>query len=264
MRTTWIMAAGVSAALLAGCDGPAGNDAGLNEIEAPDYAAIAEQAASHPERPDADREADARRHPEMALAFMNVAPGLHVFEIEAGSGYYTELLSRAVGPDGSVVMQNPAGFRNFVGDAIDARLAGGRLANVRESYSLFDALDAPDASIDLVTWVQGPHELYYKPRGESLGDPQKAWAEIHRILKPGGLFVAIDHSAVDGAPEETGNAIHRIDRAIVLRMGAAAGFAVDAESDFLANPEDDRTLNVFDPAIRGRTDQFAIRFRKPD
>lgn len=230
----------------------------------PDYAAVAAAAVGDPRRPEEDRADDARRKPELALEFFQVAPGMTVFEIEAGGGWYTELLSHAVGPTGAVIMQNPEGFRDFVGDKIDARLASHRLGNVRESYSNFDFLDAEDASVDLVTWVQGPHELYFTPDSGSLGDPKKSYSEIYRILKPGGAFVVVDHSAVDGAPETTGNDLHRVDKAIVEKMAEDAGFTLEATSDFLANPEDDRTLGVFDPTIRGYTDQFALRFRKPE
>ena len=231
---------------------------------AADYAGLAAAAVADPRRPEADRAEDARRQPAAALEFFRVEPGMTVFEIEAGAGWYTELLSHLVGPDGSVVMQNPEGFRAFVGEQIDARLKDGRLANVRQSLSTFDALDAPDAGVDAVTWVQGPHELYYTPGdGASLGDPARAYAEIFRILKPGAVFAVIDHSALAGAPETSGNELHRVDRAIVVAMAEAAGFRLEAESDFLANADDPRTITVFDPAIRGRTDQFALRFKKP-
>ncbi|MEK7266302.1 MAG: hypothetical protein AAB227_09410 [Pseudomonadota bacterium] len=229
-----------------------------------DYAAVAASAVADPARPEEDRKDDERRKPATALEFFEVAPGMTVFEIEAGGGWYTELLSHAAGPGGAVVMQNPQGFLSFVGEQIKTRLAGNRLANVRQSLSNFDKFDASDASADLVTWVQGPHELYYKPDdGTSLGDPSASYAEIYRITKPGGAFVVIDHSAAAGAPETAGNDLHRIDRAIVVAMAEAAGFKLEAESDFLANAEDPRTIAVFDPAIRGHTDQFALRFRKP-
>lgn len=229
-----------------------------------DYAAVAAAAVADPGRPEADRADDDRRKAATALEFFQVGQGTTVFEIEAGAGWYTELLSRAVGSGGAVVMQNPEGFRAFVGEQIDARLEGDRLANVRQSLSNFDALDAADASVDVATWVQGPHELYFTPSdGVTLGDPARSYAEIFRILKPGGVFAVIDHSALAGAPESAGNEFHRIDRAIVAEMAATAGFTLEAESDFLANPEDPRTITVFDPAIRGNTDQFALRFRKP-
>lgn len=252
--------AAAAALFIAACSGEAPSSA-----DAPDYDAIAAAAVADPDRYVGDAENDAGRKPEASLAFFQVAPGMTVFEIEAGGGYYTELLSRAVGPDGEVVMQNPEGFLAFVGDEINARLADDRLANVRQSLSVFDDFGAEDESVDLVTWVWGPHELYYKPEdGTDLGDPETAYAEIFRITKPGGAFAVIDHAAVDGAPATTGHDVHRIDKAIVVDMAEAAGFTLEAEGDFLANSDDDRTTNVFDPAIRGQTDQFALRFRKPE
>jgi len=263
---------GCLAAALAACekqapattDAPsaAAEDVAAGAGEVPDYRAIAEAAVADQKRPAADRADDERRKPVEALTFFEIAPGITVFEIEAGAGWYTELLSHAVGASGNVVMQNPQGFLSFVGDKIAERLKDGRLANVRQSISLFDALDAPDGSVDLVTWVQGPHELYYKPDSGPLGDPAKSYAEIYRILKPGGAFVVIDHSAESGSPETTGNDVHRIDKVIVMQMADQAGFQLVAESDFLANPEDPLTASVFDPSIRGHTDQFALRFRK--
>lgn len=234
-----------------------------DETAASPYSEFAASALANPDRPAEDRADDERRKAGEALDFFGVAPGMKVFEIEAGGGWYTELLSYAVGPEGSVVMQNPAGFRKFAGDEIDARVASGRFANVRENYSNFDALDAESGSIDLATWVQGPHELFYQPESGTLGDPAGSFAEIYRILKPGAAFVVIDHAAEAGAPSSTGDTLHRIDKAIVIGLAEGAGFVIDAESDFLANPDDPLTNPVFDPAIRGHTSQFAIRFRKP-
>ncbi|MEQ8935809.1 MAG: class I SAM-dependent methyltransferase [Amphiplicatus sp.] len=265
-----LFVAGVASLALVACGektaAPDAPDAAVSAAPAAsvDYDAIAAAAVADSARPEADRANDERRKPAIALAFMQVEPGDAVFEMEAGGGWYTELLSHAVGENGSVIMQNPEGFLSFVGDEINARLADGRLANVRQSLSIFDALDAPDGSVDVVTWVQGPHELYYTPEdGTFLGDPFKSYAEIFRILRPGGAFVVIDHSAIPGSPETTGNELHRIDRSIVVDMAEGAGFMLDGDSGFLANPDDTRTTNVFDPAIRGRTDQFALRFKKP-
>jgi predicted methyltransferase len=261
--------ASVAAIALTACgQKPAAEKTGPGEeaasaAAAVDYAANAEAAVANPARPEEDRADDERRKPATAIAFMEVAPGMTVFEIEAGPGWYTELLSYAVGANGKVIMQNFSGFRDYVAAKIDARLANGRLANVTESISAFDALDAADGSVDVATWVQGPHEIYFKPQGQSLGDPVKTYAEIFRILKPGGAFVVIDHSAEAGAPETTGNDLHRIDKAIVLKMATDAGFTLDGESDFLANPQDPLNVGVFDESIRGHTDQFAVRFRKP-
>jgi predicted methyltransferase len=215
-----------------------------------------------PARLAGDGQSDGARK---ALETLNVAQlraGMMVFEIEAGGGYWTELLSAAVGPEGAVTMQNPAGFIPFVKEALDKRFTPGRLANVRQSISNFDALDAPNASVDLVTWFQGPHEVYYKPEGANLGDPAKSYAEIARILKPGGHFVVIDHLAKPGSPPSTGNDLHRIDPALVIASAAAVGLTLEATETFLQRPDDDLTKNVFDPAIRGKTSQFVLRFRK--
>jgi predicted methyltransferase len=222
-------------------------------------------AVNSDQRPEADREADANRHPATALAFFGVEPGMTVFEIEAGPGYYTELLSLAVGEGGAVIMQNPQGFRDFAGDQIDARLADGRLANVTESISEFDVFDVADGSIDLATWVQGPHEVYFVPDGATpMEDPSKPYAEIYRILKPGAAFVTIDHVNAPDASIETGGELHRIHASHVIEMAQGAGFVLEAESDFLANPEDDHQSLPWSEGIRGRTDQFALRFRKPE
>lgn len=229
-----------------------------------DFATIAADAVNSPDRPAADIEADERRKPASTLAFFQVAPGMTVFEIEAGAGYYTELLSRAVTADGVIYMHNPEGFIEFVGEDIKTRLADGRLGNVRQTLSNFDELDAEDGSVDLVTWVQGPHELYFVPsEGVTLGDPVRTYKEIERILKPGGAFIVIDHSAQAGSPETSGNDLHRVDRNIVFEMAEEAGLLFEKEADFLINDDDTLEKNVFDPEIRGVTDQFILRFVKP-
>jgi len=229
-----------------------------------DFAAIAAAAVADERRPEADIAQDERRKPAMALEFFQIYPGATVFEVEAGGGYFTEILSHAVGADGEIIMQNPESFLAFVGEQIDQRLAGDRLPNVRKSLTNFDALDAPDGSVDVATWVQGPHELFFVPsEGVSLGDPARAYAEIFRVLRSGGAFVVIDHAAIEGAPETSGNDLHRIDPAIVKDMASLAGFELDGDSDFLGNPEDDKSATVFAPEIRGNTDQFTLRFRKP-
>ena len=227
---------------------------------APDYATL----VAAPGRIDGDAAKDAARKPADVLAFSKVMKGATVLELEAGAGYYTELLSRAVGPTGKVIMQAPKEFENFYKDALAARMKDNRLANVTVSWSPFDKLEAADASVDVVTWFQGPHELWCKAACGNIpmGAPAASFAEIARVLKPGGYFVVMDHSAVAGAPDTAGNDLHRIDAAIVKPMIEAAGFAQEEESQLLANAADDRTKGVFDPSIQGRTDQWLIRYKK--
>jgi predicted methyltransferase len=214
-------------------------------------------------RPEADRANDERRKAIALLGFMQVRPGYQILDMEAGAGYWTEILARATGPSGKVYMQNPAGFATRLKTPLEKRFADGRLPNVTQLFSNFDVLDVPSGSLDLVTWVQGPHELYYKPASGSLGDPDRAFAEIARVLKPNGVLVVIDHSALSGAPPETGNTLHRIDPSVTVALAIHAGLSLDGQGDFLANPEDPKTANVFDPAIRGKTDQHVLRLRKP-
>lgn len=232
--------------------------------ESADYLERAKTAVANAARLDEDWADDTMRKPADVLAFIGVEPGMTVFELEAGKGYYTEMLSTLVGEDGAVVMQSPPNFDGFLGDAIEQRLAGGRLANVRLSKSAFDQLDAQDGSIDVATWLLGPHELFFTPSdGGDLGDPAGTFAEVFRILKPGGVFVVLDHAAAPGAPASSGGVVHRIDPAIVKQLAADAGFVLAKESDILRNDKDDYAMNVFDPAVRRKTDRFLLKFKKP-
>ncbi len=231
--------------------------------------AIAEEPASAAfavdDRPETDYEQHRIRKAPEVLAFSGIGPGMTVIDMEAGGGVYTEIFAKTVGADGTVYMQNPPLFDGFAGDAIKARVANGRLPNVQQMRTAFDTLPVADASVDVVTWFLGPHELWFHPEGAEegiLGDPDKAFVEIARVLKPGGYFIALDHQAAPGSPPETGGTTHRIDKAIVIQRAAAAGMQVAGASSVLANPDDDYTVNVFDPAVRRKTDRFLLKFQK--
>ncbi len=219
-------------------------------------------ALSHRDRPSEDAANDARRKPAQVLDFAGLQSGMTVLELEAGGGYYTEILSRAVGANGKVILQHPPGLMRFVGDGIEERTANNRLANVRVSISNFDDLDVPDNSVDIVTWILGPHEIGFMPDGNALGDPIASFAEIARVLKPGGVLVASDHIAPEGSGLEAGGTLHRISEGIVTDLARRAGLTLEATSDILKNPEDPLTLGVFDPEIQGNTSQFLVRYKK--
>jgi|JI10StandDraft_1071094.scaffolds.fasta_scaffold184678_2 predicted methyltransferase len=268
-------AAAIAFALVSACcSTPAAPEAETALVAAPEAAPAEKRAAidysvfvDTPDRPDADIVADVNRHPSAVLALFTPQPGDKILEIEAGGGYYTEILSRAVGPEGTVYMQNPAGFDAFLGDTVSKRIDG-RLTNVTYVKSNFDAFGLEDASVDIVTWFQGPHELWYVPEGspegatDVFGEPTAVYAEIARVLKPGGQFVVIDHVAPAGSPPSTGGETHRIDPAIIQQYAEAAGFGLETSSDLLLRPEDDGSKNVFDPEIRGHTSQALLIFRK--
>ncbi len=229
-------------------------------VAAPDYAAIVADES----RPAPDREIDDSRKPVQTLEFAGIQSGMTVYDMESGGGYTAALIAAAVGPEGKVYMQNPEAFAGFIGTALTDRIDGG-MSNAEVITTQFDDLQAPDASVDVVTWSMGPHELYYMPDGapDGLGDVDATYAEISRILKPGGAFVAIDHVAVAGSPASTGGELHRIDPAHVQASAEAAGLVLEAQADFLANPDDPHTAGVFDPSIVGQTDRFVHRYRKP-
>lgn len=219
-------------------------------------------ALAHPDRPSADVADDERRKPGEVLAFAGLQSGMTVLELEAGGGYYTEILSRAVGENGSVILQHAPGLMGFAGDAIDVRTANNRLSNVRVSITNFDALDVPDNSVDMATWILGPHELGFEPDGASLGDPKGSFQEIARVLKPGGVLVAADHIAPASTGIEAGGTLHRINEATVTGLAQEAGLSLIRSSDMLKNPEDPLDISVYHPDIQGQTSKFLLLFQK--
>ena len=218
------------------------------------------RALAHPDRPEGESSDDETRRPAEVLRFAGLQQGMAVLELEASGGWYTEILSRAVGESGRVVMQNPPAFESFTGDKDNQR--ADRLANVTLSTTNFDELESADASIDLVTWILGPHELWFAPGGQSLGDPDKAMSEIARVLKPGGRFLAIDHQASAEAGPETGGSLHRIHSQLIQDMAAAVGLQLIDTSDLFANENDPLTNSAFDPSIRGQTEKFVLLMQK--
>src|SRR5690606_837315 len=169
-------------------------------LAAGDYAAI----LADPARTEADKNDDAARKPAEVLAFAQIRPGDTILEMEAGRGWYSDIISGAVGPAGKLIVQYPPEFA-YGDPAFKARTDAGRLANATITRTHFDTLEADDASVDKVLWILGPHEVYYTPANtQGLGDPAKTYAEIVRVLKPGGEFIAMDHSATPGAPTTTG------------------------------------------------------------
>ena len=223
-------------------------------------------ALANPDRLPVDREQDERRKAKEFLEFAGIAPGMHVLDAFSAGGYYTELLARIVGPKGEVIAYNNPPYAKFAEKGIALRYAGGRLPNVRQVTSTIEALELEPASLDAAIFVMSYHDLYWRPADGSWPptDPAQLLAKLYAALKPGGVIVVQDHvAAAGGDTAAVVDALHRIDPAIVKRDFKAAGFVLEAESDLLAHPDDDHTLGVFDPKIRGRTDQFVMKFRRP-
>lgn len=230
--------------------------------QAASSADIVQASLNNSDRPSEDHSEDARRMPLEVLAFAGIEEGMTVLEMEAGSGYYTEILSRAVGGDGAVIMQNPPAFDSFSSDAVQARLADNRLPNVTFSRVNFDQLEADNNSVDMVTWILGPHELWFEPGGQSLGDPDETFAQIVRVLKPGGVFLVIDHDAAAGSGTDVGGSLHRISEGIVADLAEDAGLTLVRSSNLHRNESDPLDAAAQDPSIRGMTDKFVLLYQK--
>jgi len=226
-------------------------------------AAAIDAAVANTDRFAGDSDQDAWRKPAEVLKFMELRPGQHALDYFAAAGYYTELMSRVVGADGKVIAYNNPEYRKFAEDAPDKRYANNRLANVTEVTTPVEAMAVDPASLDAALFMQSYHDLYWRPKkGWPATDPAKALAQLVPALKPGAVVVVVDHVANAGDPTQTVNAMHRIDPAVLKRDFEAAGLTFDSESSLFANPADDHTKEVFDKAIRHKTDQVMYKFRK--
>ena len=227
------------------------------QTPSPDYKA----ALADPARPAADRERDAARKPADLLAFAQIAPGEKVGDYVMGGGYVTRLLAAAVGPTGRVYAFQPAEFIAF------KKQYGDDQAAVDAAYDNVDAVAGSFAApayttpLDTIITVQNFHDLYLKPFPAGTGD--KASAALFAALKPGGTLVVVDHAAAKGTGTTLSDSLHRIDKDAVVAALTKAGFTLEASSNLYKRSDDPHTANVFDAAIRGKTDQFTLRFRKP-
>jgi len=207
-----------------------------------------------------DRARDEARHTADTLAFARVAPGQKVADMIIGGGYFTRVFSAAVGSEGHVTAWQPAEFIAFEASYGEAATAADALPNVTAIRSPVAAPEFP-SGLDLVFTAQNYHDLHMAIAPADTA--AKVNAAVFRALKPGGLYVIVDHHARAGSGLADSDSLHRIDVEAVKREVEAAGFVLDGESGVLARADDPMTANVFDPSIRGRTSQFMLRFRKP-
>jgi predicted methyltransferase len=214
-------------------------------------------------RPADDVKRDALRKPAEMLAFAGVKPGMTVVDFLPGGGYFTRLFAKAVGPKGTVFAAYPPPrppadpAKPPPAPAVETLAADPAYANVRPVRTAAQGLALP-AKADVFWTSQNYHDLH-NIAGLDLTAFNKA---VFDALKPGGVYVVLDHVAAPGDPEVT-RTLHRIDPAVVRKEVEAAGFRFVGEDRALRNSTDNHTLKVFDPAIRGRTDQFIYKFKKP-
>lgn len=217
------------------------------------------------ERPTKAVVLDPSRKPAEVLSFLGLERGDRALDLLTGSGYYAEIMARAVGPKGAVVAWEPTSFYGGEGKAaLDA--VKSRMSNVELLVSDAPDISLPANSFDFVLMHLVYHDFYWSsdkykfPRVE----PADILRKIHAATKPGGIVGVIDHVAEPGGDTRAVvEKIHRIDPAVVRADFERAGFVFDGESNLLRNPADDRAKLVFDPSVRGRTDRIVYRFKKP-
>ena len=250
MKSKLLLTAVVAAALSAG--------AVMAKPAANITAAVADKG-----RPAADTALDAARKPAETLEFVGVKPGMTVVELIPGGGYFTRLLSKAVGPKGTVYAVYPPPrpssdpAKPAPTPAIEKLAAEPAYSNVKPIKTSPTSLSVPSPA-DIVFTAQNYHDLHNIPNFDMAAFNKN----VFNVLKPGGEYIVLDHVALPGDPNVT-HTLHRIDPAVVRKEVEAAGFKFQGESKILANPADPHDKNVFDPSIRHHTDQFIYKFRKP-
>ena len=221
---------------------------------------IIASAVANPARPAGYRAADEFRKPAETLAFSGVRPGMIVGEFYPAGGYFTRMLSDVVGPNGHIYAVENAGWNDSVKDD-KAMLAEGKWKNVSLDVQPFGAVKFTQP-LDLAWVTQNYHDMKIAQYGNV--DTVAFDRAVYQALKPGGTFFILDHEGWAGMTREDIAKVHRIDKAQVISEVTSAGFQLAAEGHFLNRSTDDHHLPIFDPRVRGHTDQYALKFVKPE
>ena len=224
---------------------------------------IIDAALAAPGRTDADRERDARDRPAEVLALAGFGPGMTIADVFGGGGYYSEILGHVVGPNGRVRLLNNAPYDNYAKKTLEPRLAGGRLANVDYAVVPPDALGLGTGTLDGALIVLSYHDLYVADPSWPAIDAGQFIDQIVAALKPGATLLIIDHQARPGTGRTDTQELHRIEDTFAIADFRAHGLELVRSTELLRNPADDHGKNVFDPAVRGKTDRFVHVYIKP-
>lgn len=226
----------------------------------PSQSEIIAKAVANPARPAGYRAADEFRKPADTLAFSGVRPGMIVGEFYPAGGYFTRMLSDVVGKDGHIYAVENAGWNYFVKDD-KAMLAEGYWKNVSLDVQPFGTMKFTQP-LDLAWVTQNYHDMKIAKYGNI--DTVAFDRAVYQALKPGGTFFILDHQGWPGMTREDIARVHRIDKAQVISEVTSAGFKLASEGHFLNRTSDDHHLPIFDPKVRGHTDQYALKFVKPE
>jgi predicted methyltransferase len=231
---------------------------------APHLSAAISAAIQDGTRPASDTERDTNRKPAQTLAFTGIKAGDKVADYAAGQGYFTRLFAGVVGPSGHIYASVPAPlfkYPNIVKGTADLEAYVAAHPNVSMSFgSPLEAARYPER-LDAFFISQNYHDLHDPFMGSV--DMVAFNRQVFQALKPGGVYIVLDHVAAPGSSPDVTDTLHRIEPDVVRREVEAAGFMFEGESAALANTEDPHTAGVFDPSIRGKTDQFILKFRRP-
>jgi predicted methyltransferase len=228
-------------------------------------AADIEAAVSSPARPAEQVKLDESRRPAEVLKFAGLKRGDMALDLFGGSGYYSEIMARAVGPKGGVLAWLASAEVNP--KTLDSwKALKARQPNVGYFMTPNDALSLPASSFDFAMININYHDTYWESArfGFRRMEPDSFLKTLYQAMKPGGVVAVIDHVANPGGDvRQVADKLHRIDPAIIRSDWQRAGFVLEGESNVLRNPADDHSKLVFDPSIRGKTDRVTYRFRKP-
>jgi len=207
---------------------------------------------------------DESRKPAEVLQFFGLQSGMQAIDMFGGNRYWAEIMAPAVGPKGHVTVWEPAQFYDKDSQEKFAAFQQ-KTPNTHLIVTPFEALALPANSYDFMMINLNYHDFYWESAkyGVKHMDPDALLKTVYASMKPGGIVGVIDHVGNAGDTRETVEKFHRIDPAVVKADFERAGFKLEAESDILRNPADDHSLLVFNPQIRGKTDRFVYKFRKP-
>ena len=225
---------------------------------------VAAAVAATTNRTEDNVKLDESRKPAEVLQFLGLESGMQAIDMFGGNRYWAEIMAPAVGPKGHVTVWEPAQFYDKDSQEKFAAFQQ-KTPNTHLIVSPFEALALEPSKYDFMMINLNYHDFYWESAkyGVKRMNPDDLLKTIFAAMKPGGIVGIIDHVGNPGDTRETVEKFHRIDPAVVKADFERAGFTLEAQSDILRNPADDHSLLVFNPQIRGKTDRFVYKFRKP-